>query len=1165
MKARAINWKELGIVLAILTAFLSCGVAWADYHNGYDCEDCHDMHGGTTNASLIAQCVPWLPPDSPPCTTGREVVFAGLEDPWDYDDQVEYKGICQVCHVYTKYYTYDGLCDDGLGGRETCEKDHPEFEFESYTGGLPGTDCMQCHSHCNQFSHCSDPQAGCHASQSHATHTDGTAKGPDPLVCDDCHTVASGDPYNANDMAANGNCNPCHSPNGAFDGVNDPDIGAKNCWNDVYEADNVTLKAGKEKWCAGCHDGELSGDPAYSKPVESAGAVMVIVDNTYPEASYTGTWGTSSWAPGYYGTNYHFHGAAAGTETFTWTPSIDTPGTYEVFARWAHSTPAPDTTRAANATYTVYDDSGSTPVVKDQQYSAGQWVSLGTFEFDGTGVEKVELVQNASGIVVADAIMIVPPSDETIVDNPGGTPTGTWGTSSWCPGAYGTNYRFHSAAAGTDYFTWPVTVTISGTYEVWARWATCGDPDTSRADDATYTVYDDSGSTPVVKDQQYSRGQWVSLGTFDFDGAGVEKVELAQSASGIVVADAIKLTPPSEDILVDNPDGTADGTWGTSSWCDKRIGNNYRFHAAGAGSEKFTWTATIPSAGTYAVLAYWCDDPNRAPDATYTIYHNGGSTVVSRDQRASGEWVLLGDYEFAAGDADVELVQSANGVVIADAIKWSPDLSAGGIYAPNVIGDDTQTYGFYKTGHAKNSDTNCLDCHDASKEHIDHTHRTYMSAADNYQAGYRLAKSMVVPRPGRGDLWAYLDDFALCGDCHNLYEVLGQNEGDVSHSNFWDDDGSPKNTHPYHIKGTHVHFDSDWDGVNDSTQTCIACHNVHGPPNQAMIRHGELISTYGTTDKAPGLNFCYLTSLSPDVCDTDADLQLSVGSKIAPNTALSEFVCNGCHSGRKLERDPYLGPKVLTGRTDPDPAPPDGTTNVTLTVFVLDHNDNVSSVTIDVSPILGAGYESEAMVPEGNGIYSYQLTVPDTVADGIKSLFVEADDPDGPTGTNYLVVNVKNPAIIDNEDAEAGFTGTWGTSSYSPGYYGTNYHYHAAAGGTDTFTWTPTTATIPSAGTYEVWARWANSGANPDPSRADDATYTVYHDGGSTPVSKDQQYQGGQWVSLGTFDFDGTGVEKVELVQSASKWILESSDQNINAPRTRSTKKQKAELPSDQT
>ena len=65
-----------------------------------------------------------------------------------------------------------------------------------------------------------------------------------------------------------------------------------------------------------------------------------------------------------------------------------------------------------------------------------------------------------------------------------------------------------------------------------------------------------------------------------------------------------------------------------------------------------------------------------------------------------------------------------------------------GVDAPNVIGNNTD-YGFYVTGH----NIACLSCHDVSRNHIDGEHRTYDSALDNYQAGYRLADSLQVPRP----------------------------------------------------------------------------------------------------------------------------------------------------------------------------------------------------------------------------------------------------------------------------------------------------------------------------------------------------------------------------------------------------------------------------------
>ncbi|MBW1859641.1 MAG: hypothetical protein JRI70_06065, partial [Deltaproteobacteria bacterium] len=126
-----------------------------------------------------------------------------------------------------------------------------------------------------------------------------------------------------------------------------------------------------------------------------------IVDNL--QGAFTGVWGTSSWAPGYYGTDYHYHDPGAGTDTFTWTLPITAPGEYEIFARWTE-----DPTRAPDATYTVYHDGGNAAVPVDQRSSGGTWNSLGTYSFDGVD-DYVELVQNANGYVIADAIMVGAP------------------------------------------------------------------------------------------------------------------------------------------------------------------------------------------------------------------------------------------------------------------------------------------------------------------------------------------------------------------------------------------------------------------------------------------------------------------------------------------------------------------------------------------------------------------------------------------------------------------------------------------------------------------------------------------------------------------------------------------------------------------------------------
>jgi predicted CXXCH cytochrome family protein len=84
----------------------------------------------------------------------------------------------------------------------------------------------------------------CHEMPGSGVHMNGTA------------SFASGFDANGDgdiELSETDVCDACHSPGGAFDGVDDPIIGAKPNWTDSVYAGDV-LAPGKERWCAGCHD-----------------------------------------------------------------------------------------------------------------------------------------------------------------------------------------------------------------------------------------------------------------------------------------------------------------------------------------------------------------------------------------------------------------------------------------------------------------------------------------------------------------------------------------------------------------------------------------------------------------------------------------------------------------------------------------------------------------------------------------------------------------------------------------------------------------------------------------------------------------------------------------------------------------------------------------------
>ncbi|MBN2563579.1 MAG: hypothetical protein JXQ75_21885 [Phycisphaerae bacterium] len=223
------------------------------------CKECHDTHDpDNENLSLVASSVynKTLDEDKPVVFTARTGPD-GFGDAGPVDD-----GICQVCHTATTYHLYDG----------------------SGAGHYNGQDCTACHTHADGFMPSGGACDACHGQPpdsqppigdvfpnragSHAAHMSAT-HGPGISSCFVCHAALSaGTHLNtfvsfASGVDANGNgnidldetdvCDACHSPDGAFDGVNDAAFGAKANWADgVYNEGE--LMPGKAEWCAGCHD-----------------------------------------------------------------------------------------------------------------------------------------------------------------------------------------------------------------------------------------------------------------------------------------------------------------------------------------------------------------------------------------------------------------------------------------------------------------------------------------------------------------------------------------------------------------------------------------------------------------------------------------------------------------------------------------------------------------------------------------------------------------------------------------------------------------------------------------------------------------------------------------------------------------------------------------------
>ena len=118
--------------------------------------------------------------------------------------------------------------------------------------------------------------------------------------------------------------------------------------------------------------------------------------------------------------------------------------------------------------------------------------------------------------------------------------------------------------------------------------------------------------------------------------------------------------------------------------------------------------------------------------------------------------------------------------------------------------------------------------------------------------------------------------------------------------------------------------------------------------------------------------------------------------------------------------------------------------------------------------------------------------------------------------------------FADNGDTTYTSSGTWTNSTNVTGFYGTNYRWATTAlTETAVSRWI---IDITAEGRYPLYVRYTAAG-----DRAADAKFRVIHAGGTSTVNVNQTQQGGRWLYLGEWEFNGASDAIIELSnQSAS-------------------------------
>ncbi len=145
-----------------------------------------------------------------------------------------------------------------------------------------------------------------------------------------------------------------------------------------------------------------------------------------------------------------------------------------------------------------------------------------------------------------------------------------------------------------------------------------------------------------------------------------------------------------------------------------------------------------------------------------------------------------------------------------------------------------------------------------------------------------------------------------------------------------------------------------------------------------------------------------------------------------------------------------------------------------------------------------------------------------------------------PPPTTAAIIIDSNNANNDASKAKIELTGTWTSSNSTSGYYGTGYWYAATKAASEPATFL---FYLPSAGSKTIDAWWT-SGAN----RSSAAVFVAQNAAGSEVgrATKNQTTGGGQWVTLGTWNFSA-GWNKVVL----SRWQAEGKVVIADAVRVR--------------
>ncbi len=764
-----------------------------------------------------------------------------------------------------------------------------------------------------------------------------------------------------------------------------------------------------------------------------------------------------------------------------------------------------------------------------------------------------------------------------IIDNGdiGFTTSGDWYPYSGLGFEGDLHYSF--VGDGSDTASWSFTVT-PGQYEVAATWTA----HTNRATNAPYEVFNGAtslGTVPVnqqaAPDDFSDQGAaWETIGTYTIMGDTL-LVELSDSANGLLIADAVRIEwvgdVPTAQIIDDGDTGFGTtGDWYPYSGLGFEDDLHYSF--VGDGSDTASWSFTV-TPGQYEVAATWTAHTNRATNAPYEVFNGATSlgTVPVNQQAAPDDfsdqgaaWETIGTYTIMGDTLLVKLSDSANGLLIADAVRVE---RVGDVPAAQTI-DDGDT-GFTASGDwypysglGFEGDLHYSFVGDGSdvaswtftvtpgQYEVAATWAEYPNRATNapYEVFNGATSLETVPVnqqaapddfSDQGAAWETLGTYTITGDTLVVKLSDAANGLLIADAVRVERVGEPPTNDPP------VAVDDDAYTTDENTILSVPAPGVLG--NDSDLNGDDLTVVAvddsgipaGQLDWNPDGSFTY---------DPNGELDWLNEGESVQGTA-SYTVSDG-HGGT----DTATVTVTISGVNDPPANDPpvavddnayttdENTILIVPAPGVLGNDSDLNGDDLTVIAVDDSGLPAGQLDWNPDGSFTYDPNELDWLAEGESvqgTASYTVSDGHGGTDTATVTVTISGvddppPQIIDNGDM--GFTASGDWYYYSSLGFEDDLHYSFVGTGSDVASWSFAVAP----GQYQVAAAWSAHS-----NRATNAPYTICNGATSlqtVPVNQqvapdDFSDQGTVWETLGTYTITG-GALLVTLSDSANGLLI---------------------------